>query len=260
VINQEAADLYFGGKPLGAEIIDQNGGQTEIIGIVRSQNLGVFQQHAEPTIFLPMWQEYPLRMTLIVRASHPSAQNMGEQNMAEQNMGEQNMGERNMAELRRTIESVPGHDMASPDIKTLDTQLARSAFAPLRIATLIALASALAALTISLIGVFSIESNVHRERRRVLALHLAFGAQGWRILSKSLIESGRLVFVGCVAGTLFSIALQRLLLSGTGLIGQPPFRAWLFALLLPALAVLLSGAIAALRSSRVDPMAIMHDR
>lgn len=240
VVNQEAADLYFGGKPLGARIIDQAANQTEIIGVVRSQELGIFQQHAEPTVYLPFWEEDPLRMTLILKASHPSDQNM--------------------AELRRKIETVPGHGAAPPDIKTLETQLARSALAPLRIATLIALASALAALTVSMIGVFSIQRDVHGERRKILALHLAFGAQGWRILSKSLIQSGRLVFMGCVAGVLFSIALQRVLLSGTGLIVQPPFQAWLLALLLPACAVLISGAIAALRSLRANPMDIMRDR
>jgi hypothetical protein len=240
VINQEGADLFFGGKPLGAGIIDQNGGQSEIIGVVRSQNLGVFQQHAEPTVFIPAWQEYPLRMTLILRASKANDQMM--------------------ADLRRKIEAVPGRDMASAQIETLDTQLSRSALAPLRIATMVALASALAALMVSMIGVFSIQSDVHRERRKVLALHLAFGAQGWRILLKSLIESGRLVFAGCVAGALCSVALQRMLLSGTGLIGQPPLRAWLLALLLPAVAVLISGTVAALRSLSVHPMAIMRDR
>jgi len=240
VINQEAADLFFGGKPLGALITDQAGSQTEIIGVVRSQDLGVFQRYAEPTLFIPAWQETPVRMTLILRA--PKAD------------------DQKTAALRSKIESVPGRDVAAPDIETLDTQLSRSAFAPLRIATLIALASSLAALTVSMIGVFSIQSDVHRERRKVLALHLAFGAQGWRILFKSLIESGRLVFAGCAAGALCSMALQRVLLSGTGLIGQPPLRAWLLALLLPAVAVLISGAVAALRSLSVHPMAIMRDR
>jgi hypothetical protein len=239
-INKEAADLYFGGTPLGAEITDENGSQVEIIGVVRSQNLGIFQQHAEPTVFIPMSQDFPLRTTLILKASDPSDQRM--------------------AELRRRVESTPGYDVVRPDIKTLDTQLTRSALAPLRIATLIALASALAALTVSMIGVFSIESHAYRERRKVLALHLAFGARGWRIFFKSLIESGRLVLVGCVAGTLFSIALQRVLLIRTDLIGQPPIRSWLFALLLPALAVLISGSVAALRSLRVQPMAVMRDR
>jgi ABC-type lipoprotein release transport system permease subunit len=240
VINQEAADLYFGGKPLGAGIIDQYGNQTEIIGVVRSQSLGIFQQYAEPTVFIPAWQDLPLRMTLVLRASKADDQKM--------------------AELRSKVESVPRNDIASAEIKTLDTQLTRTAFAPLRIATLIALASALAALAVSMIGVFSIQSHVSHERRKVLALHLAFGARGWRILCKSLIESGRLVFVGCAAGTLLSIALQRVLLSSAGLIGQPPLRAWLFALLLPALGALISAAPAALRSLSVNPMAIMRDR
>jgi hypothetical protein len=56
------------------------------------------------------------------------------------------------------------------------------------------------------------------------------------------------------------MALQRALLSGTGLIGQPPLRAWLLALVLPAVAVLISGTVAALRSLSVHPMTIMHDR
>lgn len=241
VINQQAADLYFGGRPLGSAILDENGNRTEIIGIVRSERLGVFEQHTEPTVFFPAWQEDPVRMTLILRASDPS--------------------ERSMAALRSKIESVPGRDeITRPDVETLDTQLARTAFAPLRIATLIALASALAALMVSMIGVFSIQSHVYRERRKILALHLAFGAQGWRILFKSLIESGRLVFLGCAAGTLLSMALERMLLSGTGLIGRPPLRAWLFALLLPATAVLLSSAFAALRSLSVRPLAIVRHR
>ncbi len=240
VINQEAADLYFGGKPLGAGIIDPSGGRTEIVGIVRSQRLGIFEQRAEPAVFLPVWQQYPLRMTLILRTSNPSKQTMGE--------------------LRRKIEPVPGHGAAPPAIETLDTRLERTALAPLRIATLIALASALAALTVSMIGVFSIQSHVARERKKVLAIHLAFGAQGWRILAKSLVESGRLVFAGCVAGTLLALALQRVLLSETGLIGNPPLRAWLLALLLPGLAVLVSGGLGAIRTVRVDPMAILHER
>ena len=94
VINQEGADLFFGGRPLGAGIIDQTGGQSEIIGVVRSQNLGVFQQHAEPTVFIPAWQEYPLRMTLILRTSKAD--------------------DLKLAELRSKIEAVPGRDVAPP--------------------------------------------------------------------------------------------------------------------------------------------------
>lgn len=67
VINQEAADLYFSGKPLDVGVIDDGGVRTEIIGVVKSQVFGTFEQHAEPTIYLPMWQDCPLRMTLILK-------------------------------------------------------------------------------------------------------------------------------------------------------------------------------------------------
>jgi hypothetical protein len=40
VINQEAADLYFNGIPLGAAVIDEGGVRTHIIGVVRSQVFG----------------------------------------------------------------------------------------------------------------------------------------------------------------------------------------------------------------------------
>jgi ABC-type antimicrobial peptide transport system permease subunit len=240
VMNQEAADLFFGGKPLGSKIIDETGSPVEIIGVVRSQDLGVFQQNAEPTVFIPAWQDYPLRMTLILKASKVS--------------------DEDMSDLQRKVTSVPGRNVALPDIETLDAQLSRSALAPLRIATLIALASALAAMIVSMIGVFSIQSDVHHERRKVLALHLAFGARGWRIMLKSLIESGQLVFVGCLGGVLCSVVLERLLLNGTGIITQPPVTAWMLALLLPSSAVVISGVIAVFRSLSVNPMTIMRER
>jgi hypothetical protein len=69
VINQEAADLYFNGKPLGAGVIDDSGNRAEIIGVVKSQVFGTFEHHAEPAIYFPMWQDCPPRMTLIVKHS-----------------------------------------------------------------------------------------------------------------------------------------------------------------------------------------------
>ena len=69
VINQEAADLYFKGKPLGAGVIDERGIRTQIIGVVRSQVFGTFEQHAEPTIYFSMGQVPVPRMTLMLKDS-----------------------------------------------------------------------------------------------------------------------------------------------------------------------------------------------
>jgi hypothetical protein len=109
VINQEAANLYFNGIPLGAAVIDDRGVRTEIIGVVRSQVFGTFEQHAEPAIYFPMWQDCPPRMTLILRDS------------------KWNSGI--AADLRRRIENVPGRGPAPIAINTLDRQLAQSGLA-----------------------------------------------------------------------------------------------------------------------------------
>lgn len=69
IVNQEAADLYFGGKAVGAAVIDERGRRTGIVGVVHSEPLGTFQRHVEPTLYLPMSQDVLPRMSLIIHAS-----------------------------------------------------------------------------------------------------------------------------------------------------------------------------------------------
>ena len=152
ILNQEAVDLYFGGKPLGAAVIDDSGVRTEIIGVVQSQVFGIFQQHAEPTIYFPMYQDCPPRMTLIIDHSKSDAHLP--------------------VELHRRIQSVPGYETAPISISTFDAQLAQSAFAPLRIATLLCSASAFTATILSIFGLFSVQRDAQRQRRRELALRI----------------------------------------------------------------------------------------
>ena len=57
IVNQEAADLYFDGKSVGAAIIDEQGSRSDIIGVVNSERLEAFQRYVEPTLYLPMSQD-----------------------------------------------------------------------------------------------------------------------------------------------------------------------------------------------------------
>ena len=68
VINQEAARLYFGRRPLDAAVIDDRGVRTAIAGVVDAKPLAVFERRAEPAIYFPMLQDALPRMTLIVVA------------------------------------------------------------------------------------------------------------------------------------------------------------------------------------------------
>jgi putative ABC transport system permease protein len=240
VINQEAADLYFSGKPLGADVIDNQGVRTEIIGVVRSRVLGTFQRHAEPTIYFPMQQDCIPRMTLILEGSKGNA--------------------RILTDLRRKIEPIPGRDLAATiAIETLDAQLARSAFAPLRIATLLSSALASLALILSILGLFSAQCDAERQRRRELALRIALGAQRWRIAVKVISSAVQLALMGTAIGTLVSFGFLRVLAAESAIFSSPAVRVWLMVALLPTATVLIASVLPALRASLVDPLTIMRD-
>jgi ABC-type lipoprotein release transport system permease subunit len=240
VINQEAAGLYFSSNPLGAGLIDDYGVRTAIAGVVGSHLLGAFQRQEEPTIYLPMWQDAPPRMTLILEASKSN--------------------DRILTDLRREIESIPGPKVAPVVIKTLDMQLAQSGLAPLRIATLILGASASTALVLSFLGLISVQSDAERQRRRELALHMAFGAQRWQIAFVVFKRAARLASVGTLIGMLGSLSLLHVVVRDTAT-SSPPLWGLLIAALSPALAVMIAAVLPAYRACIINPTTVMgNDR
>jgi ABC-type antimicrobial peptide transport system permease subunit len=239
VINQEAADAYFGDKALSAALVDSNGFRTQIIGVVKSQPLGTFEQHVQPAIYLPMWQEHPSRMTLVIRASKPDAQVI--------------------AALRRKIESVPGGDSSSPQITTMDTRLAQSGLAPLRIATIIFASSAVIAFVLSILGSLSVHSDTERQRRRELALRIALGAQRRHIFSQTIKQVGQLAFTGIMTGTLVAIAGLRTFANDLSMISSPPIQVWFLAPILSLLTLIITAAIVASQAMRVELLTVMRE-
>lgn len=240
VVNQEAADLYFNGKPLGAAVIDEVGVRTQIIGLVRSQVFGTFEQHAEPTIYFPMLQNPVPRMTLMLKDSQWNSAFA--------------------ADLRNKIESMPGQGSTSIGITTLDSQLAHSGLAPLRIATLIGGVSAAIALMLSILGLISTQSDAERQLQPERALRVALGAQRWHIVWMVMTNASRLAVTGAAIGASLSFALLRLLTANITGITSPPLELWLIAPLLSAAAVALASIFPAWRASAIAPLTIMRDR
>jgi ABC-type antimicrobial peptide transport system permease subunit len=239
VINQEAADLYFGARALSAALIDQNGERTEIIGIVRSQPLGTFEQRAAPTIYFPTWQEHPGSMTLLIRSSLLNPQIMNQ--------------------LHGKIESVPWNEPPSPKITTLDIRLAESGLAALRIARLIFLTSTLTALVLSIVGLLSVQSDTERQRRREVAVRIALGAQRRHLFFMTMREIGQLAFAGILMGTLISAAALRVFSEGLSTFGSPPIQVWLLAPVLTMLLLIVTATIAGFRALWVEPHAAMRE-
>lgn len=239
VINQEAADLYFNGKALGSAVIDDSGVRTEVVGVVKSQAFGNFEQHAEPTIYFPMWQDAPARMTLMLKAAK--------------------WNKELASELRQRVAVVPGGSVAPSGMTTFDAQLARSGLAGLRIATLIGGASAAIALLLGLIGALNVQSDAERQRQRDRALRIALGAQRWRIVLLVMKTAGGLALLGTAIGILLSLAVTRFVIAEAAMVAPLSMKVWLIAPLLPFIAVVMMSTWPAGRASLIAPAVIMRD-
>ena len=239
VVNQEASDLYFGGKAIGAAVIDDTGRRTEIIGVVRAAPLGTFQRRIEPTIYFPMEQDYPPYMTLVLAAQKATPSLLDK--------------------LYRTIEAVPGRGPAPIIVKTLEAHLGQTALAPLRIATTIVGACGVTAFMLSILGLYGALSDAARQRRRELAVRIALGAQRRHVIGQVLGEGARLACAGTLVGLSASLVLTRPLVRITSSGSQPDLWVWLTAPAVLAGTVGIASILPARRSLMVNPVTLMRD-
>ena len=238
VINQEAADQYFGGNAVGSTVIDAAGRRTEIIGVVSSATLGRLERRAEPTIFFPMYQEFVTRMTLVVDAGPAT--------------------DSTVATIRDAVEGVPGRaPNAPPVVERLDQHLGRTALAPLRVAGLLVRVSAVLALALAIIGVYGALTDAAHRRRREIGVRIALGAQSWRVIALVLGEGARLAAIGGAVGILAAIGVRELMQQ---LAPSPPFvvETWLAGPLLLLAVVLVASVLPALRALRIDPLRVLQ--
>jgi hypothetical protein len=237
VVNQEAADRYFGGRALSAAVIDDDGRRTDIIGVVPEARLGVFQRRTDPAIYFPMEQNILPDMTLIL-GQPPSGVPM--------------------AELQKRIAGVQGRGSVPTVIRTLEQYLSQTSLAPLRIAAAIFGASAAIALLLTILGLYGALSDSARLRRRELAVRIALGAKRRHVVGQVLREGGRLAAAGALAGLCGSLLLSRWLSGVMPDSEWPHLGFWLAAPVVLALAVVVASLLPARRALMLDPLAILR--
>jgi hypothetical protein len=238
VINEEAAQLYFGGDAVGGAVIDGAGIRTEIVGVVRSPLFGTSQRQVEPTIYFPMTQDFRPRMTLM--------------------LGTRAATDAVMTGLRRGLEGVTGR--AKPAVViTLDEHLSRTALAPERIATVLVGSAAAIALALGVLGMSGGMADFTRQRRREFAVRVALGASRRSIVGLVLAAGARLAGIGAVAGVLGAVLVARWITHIMPNVGSLTLWVWLAGPLVLGTAVLLAGILPARRALMVNPLAIMRD-
>ena len=238
IVNEEAAEQYFGGNAIGAALIDVNGLRTSVIGVVASAKLRAAQRTIEPTVYLPYGQDFVPRMTMILETDRVSS--------------------RTLRELHRRLELVRGGRPERIIVTTLDHHLSRTAYAPERIATVLVGSSAAIALVLGTLGVYGVMSDAARRRRRELALRIALGAQRRRIIQQVVVEGMRLVIAGTSLGIAGSLMVARSIARISPVIDTPSAAVWLAAPIALLVVVALASVLPARKALASDPLSIMR--
>ena len=241
VINQEAADRYFGGPALGGAVIDGDGRRTEVVGIVSTPLLRATQREVAPTLFTSMMQDVVLRMTVL--------------------LGTRTAIDDTLASVRRQIEAVDGGANRSRDVvRTLDSYLVSTALAPERIATTLTAAAAAIALGLGILGLSGAMADAARMRRRETALRVALGAPAWRIAARVFADGAKLASGGLMAGAITAFFVARWVTQITGNEQSIPWSVWLLAPALLVAAVAVASVFPARDATAADPLSIMRDK
>ena len=239
VVNQEAADRYFGGAPLGAAIIDRLGRRTTIIGVVDAAKLRASGRSVAPAVYFPMEQDFLFRMTLIAETGGVDSATLDR--------------------LHKRLMLIPGGVENRIIVSTLDDHLSRTAFAPERIASVLVSASAAIALALGVFGLYGLMNESTRRRKREFALRIALGARGDHVVGQVIREGLWLALAGTIGGLVASIAVAEWV-AGVAPTDEPlsPWT-WIAAPLLLSLAVVFAGVLPARRALASDPLMIMKD-
>jgi ABC-type lipoprotein release transport system permease subunit len=239
VVNEEAAARYFAGNAIGGAVIDAAGRRTAIVGVVRSASLRAAQRLVEPTLFLPMTQDYLPRMSAVLVTP--------------------NAGDTTLSAIRERIARVSGGRPDRLVVTTLDEHLSSSSLAAERIATTLVGTFAAIAIALGSLGLYGLMADAARRRQREFAMRLALGAQAWRVVRLVMAEGLRLAGIGAAAGMLLSLFVVQRLATIVPAAGWPSPAIWLAAPALLAAAVALASIVPARRALSADLLSLMRD-
>ncbi|HKR61972.1 MAG TPA: ABC transporter permease [Pyrinomonadaceae bacterium] len=233
LVNEALAKQFFPNQGvIGQYLRCDEGAPYQIIGVVANVLNEDLEEQAEPEVYAPYAQDPWRTVYLVIRTdSNPAAL---------------------ITSVRREVGAM---DPTTPifNVKLME-QLVAERLSPKKMAVYGLGCSALIALLLAAVGIYSVMSYSVTQRTREIGLRLALGAQPRDIL-KLVIRGGlKLVLIGSAIGLFGAWALTRLL---TGLLfgvsAQDPLAFTALALLLISVA-LVACYIPARRATKVDPL------
>jgi predicted permease len=238
VVNDVLAARYYNGRAVGHRIYDSRGTGFEIIGVVRAQRLLGLQDPPLPVVFFALEHDPTRRVMLVARTSGDAAIYADA--------------------VRRRAASVD-RDAAIFRTVTLEAHLAEGVATNRIMAALITWTGVIA-FALALVGVYGIVAYAVVRRTREIGVRVALGARPGQVLALLALESGRIVAIGILVGTLAALGASRLLSSLLyGVSATDPMTFVALPVILAAITMLASCA-PAFRALRIDPVvALRHD-
>jgi putative ABC transport system permease protein len=230
-----AAHFFRGQNPIGKRV-DAGAGYVTVVGVLHDGKYDRLDEAPHPVIYLPIMQFFAPTMTIHVRTSGNPLR---------------------YAELvRRTLIAV-NVDLPAAQSRTLAEHISASTFVP-RTGTLMLGVLSVAALLLSMVGLYGVLAYAVRLRGRELAIRLALGASRsgmrWSVVREGLSVAAFGIASGGVLATIGG-SLLRSQVSGVGSADPAVFAAASLAL---AIAAVAAAWIPATRATRLDPGAVLR--
>jgi predicted permease len=239
VVNQTLARMFWPGQSAIGQRIrpdGESGAWMEVVGIVKDSKYVTVGEDPKPFLYQPFAQAYSPHPVLLVRGSGPTASTV-----------------QTIRDVVRSLD--PGLPVF--DVMTLDTATAASLL-PLKVAGRLLAILGVFALTLSVVGTYSVLSYLVRSRSRELAIRLAIGAPpknlAWMVFRQALGATATGTAVGLAAAALVSGLLRSLLF------GVSPYDGWTYTLVPLAIfcAAAVAAAVPARSATRQDPIAALR--
>ena len=235
ILSQNAANATWPGlNPLG-RVFRINGRAYTVSGVAADARIANLKQDAL-VVYLPYWHEPPATIFFLVRSTGAS--------------------EALVSAIRRELWQIDP-EVAIPTIQTLDSSVNQSV-APERFQTVLLSSFGVAALALSLIGIYGILTYSVSLRRQEFGIRLALGSQKASLIRLVLTQGAYPVVSGLIVGVLAAAAVTRTLNSiFNGINGLDPLSIG------ASIALLLLGAftaaiLPAYRAAKVDPVQALN--
>lgn len=238
IVNETAARRFWNGNALGRALTiparDTDGIEVEVIGVVADSKYWTIGETIEPTLYLPVRQQFVGTMTLFARTTSARA-----------------TAEAIRIEAKRLA---PG---LSVDVKPMSDAIG-VALLPARVGALFTGAFGFVAMALSAIGIYGLVAFTVAQRAREIGVRKAIGATEADIARLIIGETLRRILLGLALGIALGSAAATVL-SGF-VVGVSPIDPLTMAIVFVVVtcAALAACAAPAVRAARVDPLVTLR--